>query len=37
VDAKINLDDNALFRQKEMVSLDDPSEEDPLELMAKSP
>ncbi len=35
VDAKINLDDNALFRQKEMVSLDDPSEEDPLELMAK--
>ncbi len=35
VDAKINLDDNALFRQKEMLALDDPSEEDPLERMAK--
>ena len=35
VDAKINLDDNALFRQKEMLALDDPSEEDPLELIAK--
>ncbi len=35
VDAKINLDDNALFRQKEMLALDDPSEEDPLELKAK--
>jgi len=35
VDAKINLDDNALFRQKELLKLDDPSEEDPLDLMAK--
>ena len=35
VDAKINLDDNALFRQKEMLALDDPSEEDPLEVKAK--
>jgi succinyl-CoA synthetase beta subunit len=35
VDAKMNLDDNALFRQKELLALDDPSEEDPLDLMAK--
>ena len=35
VDAKINVDDNALYRQKDMLTLDDPSEEDPLELMAK--
>ncbi|MCG6880284.1 MAG: ADP-forming succinate--CoA ligase subunit beta [Deltaproteobacteria bacterium] len=36
VDAKINLDDNALFRQKDMLALDDPGEEDPLELKAKA-
>ena len=35
VDAKMNLDDNALFRHKELLALDDPSEEDPLDLMAK--
>jgi len=35
VDAKMNLDDNALFRQKDLLALDDPSEEDPLDLMAK--
>ena len=35
VDAKMNFDDNALFRQKELLALDDPSEEDPLDLMAK--
>ena len=35
VDAKINVDDNALYRQKDMLALDDPSEEDPLELTAK--
>ena len=35
VDAKINLDDNALFRQKDMLILDDLGEEDPLELRAK--
>ena len=34
VDAKINIDDNALFRQKEMQALDDPREKDPLELKA---
>ncbi len=35
VDAKLNVDDNALFRQKDMLALDDQSEEDPLELSAK--
>jgi len=34
VDAKINIDDNALFRQKELQTLDDPREKDPLELKA---
>ena len=34
LDAKINIDDNALFRQKELLQLDDPREKDPLELMA---
>jgi len=34
LDAKINVDDNALFRQKEILKLDDSSERDPLELMA---
>lgn len=36
VDAKITIDDNALFRQKEILKLDDPREKDPLELMAES-
>ena len=34
VDAKINIDDNALFRQKVVQALDDPREKDPLELKA---
>ncbi len=34
IDAKINIDDNTLFRQKEMLALDDPREKDPLELKA---
>ncbi|MFC1532951.1 ADP-forming succinate--CoA ligase subunit beta [Thermodesulfobacteriota bacterium] len=34
VDAKMDIDDNALFRQKEMNSLDDPMEKDPLEREA---
>ena len=34
IDAKITIDDNALFRHKELLSLDDPREKDPLELMA---
>ncbi len=34
LDAKINLDDNALFRQQEMAALRDPSQEDPMERRA---
>ena len=34
LDAKINLDDNALFRHKDLVSLRDLNEEDPLEVEA---
>ena len=34
VDAKMDIDDNALFRQKEMRTYDDPREKDPLELEA---
>ena len=36
LDAKVNIDDNALFRQKEILKLEDSSETDPLELMAKT-
>lgn len=34
LDAKINFDDNALYRQPEIAALRDTSEEDPLELEA---
>ena len=34
VDAKVNLDDNALFRHKELAELRDISEEDPSEVEA---
>tara|TARA_B100001250_G_scaffold293445_1_gene255087 strand:- start:62 stop:1249 length:1188 start_codon:yes stop_codon:yes gene_type:complete len=34
LDAKINLDDNALFRHQELTDLKDLTEEDPLELQA---
>ncbi len=34
IDAKINFDDNALFRQKAIAALADPDEEDPSELRA---
>ena len=34
LDAKINFDDNALFRHKEMMELRDLDEEDPLEVEA---
>jgi succinyl-CoA synthetase beta subunit len=34
VDAKVNLDDNAMFRHKDFVSLRDIYEEDPLEVEA---
>jgi succinyl-CoA synthetase beta subunit len=36
VDAKVNLDDNALFRHKDFVNLRDLSEEDPLEVEASA-
>lgn len=35
IDAKINLDDNALFRHKDLAALDDPREKDPIELKAQ--
>ena len=34
MDAKLNFDDNALFRQKDVVALRDTSQEDPLEVEA---
>ncbi len=34
LDAKVNVDDNALFRQKEMAALRDPAQEDPMERRA---
>jgi succinyl-CoA synthetase beta subunit len=34
IDAKINFDDNALFRQKDIAALADPHETDPLEARA---
>jgi len=36
LDAKINIDDNALFRQPEISGMRDPSQEDPFEADAKS-
>jgi succinyl-CoA synthetase beta subunit len=35
LDAKINLDDNALFRHPDLAALRDPDEEDPREALAK--
>ncbi|MFH0959072.1 MAG: ADP-forming succinate--CoA ligase subunit beta [Pseudomonadota bacterium] len=35
LDAKINLDDHALFRQPELAALRDRSQEDPVELSAR--
>jgi succinyl-CoA synthetase beta subunit len=35
LDAKVNFDDNALYRHPELEEWRDPSEEDPLELEAK--
>ncbi|MGD9160157.1 MAG: ADP-forming succinate--CoA ligase subunit beta [Desulfobacteraceae bacterium] len=34
VDAKMDLDDNALFRHKDLIGLDDDREKDPLEVRA---
>ncbi|MBW1988670.1 MAG: ADP-forming succinate--CoA ligase subunit beta [Deltaproteobacteria bacterium] len=36
LDAKINFDDNALFRHKDIAGLSDPEEEDPLEVEASA-
>jgi len=36
VDAKVNLDDNALYRHKNLMELRDLSEEDPTEVEAKN-
>jgi len=36
VDAKVNLDDNALYRHKNLLELRDYSEEDPTEVEAKN-
>ena len=36
VDAKVNLDDNALYRHKNLLELRDLSEEDPTEVEAKN-
>jgi succinyl-CoA synthetase beta subunit len=36
LDAKIDFDDNALFRHPELAELRDPSQEDPFEVEAKS-
>ncbi|OPX20949.1 MAG: succinate--CoA ligase subunit beta [Desulfobacca sp. 4484_104] len=35
LDAKVNFDDNALYRHKDLIELEDPNEIDPLELEAK--
>ena len=35
LDAKINFDDNALYRHKDIEALEDPNEQDPAELEAK--
>jgi succinyl-CoA synthetase beta subunit len=34
VDAKINFDDNAAFRQEDIFAMHDPSEDDPREIEA---
>jgi succinyl-CoA synthetase beta subunit len=35
IDAKINFDDNALFRHKDIVAMEDESQEKPLDVRAK--
>jgi succinyl-CoA synthetase beta subunit len=35
IDAKIDIDDNALFRQKELLIYNDPTEKDPFERQAE--
>jgi succinyl-CoA synthetase beta subunit len=36
LDAKINIDSNALFRHKDLAAMDDPSQQDPREARAQS-
>jgi len=36
VDAKVNIDDSALYRHKDIAEMHDPTEEDPTELEAKA-
>lgn len=36
LDGKVNIDDNALFRHADMAAMRDPSQEDPIEVQAKS-
>ena len=36
LDAKINIDSNALFRHKDLAELDDPSQQDPREARAQA-
>ncbi|MEX0887524.1 MAG: ADP-forming succinate--CoA ligase subunit beta [Phycisphaeraceae bacterium] len=35
IDAKINFDDNALFRHEDILALHDPAEEEPTEIQAR--
>lgn len=35
VDSKVNIDDSALYRHKDIAAMHDPTEEDPIELEAK--
>ncbi len=35
LDAKVTIDDNALYRQKELAQMEDPREKDPLEVEAE--
>jgi succinyl-CoA synthetase beta subunit len=35
LDAKLNLDDNAMFRHRDLAALEDPTEMDPLEFEAR--
>jgi len=36
LDAKMTIDDNALYRHKDLAQLDDPREKDPLEVLAEA-
>ncbi|RLB43191.1 MAG: ADP-forming succinate--CoA ligase subunit beta [Deltaproteobacteria bacterium] len=36
LDAKMTIDDNALYRHKDLAEMDDPREKDPLEVLAEA-